>query len=281
MKIDLHAHSTASDGTESPADLVAAAKAAGLTMLAITDHDTTSGWGEAADAAIQLGVQLVRGIEISCSRDHRSIHLLGYLPDPDDPRLAIELARARDSRVTRMDRMIERMADDGIQITVEEVRLQVAPGATLGRPHLADALVAKGVVEDRDAAFKDLLHDGSKYYVGHYAPDPATAIALVRNAGGVPVLAHPFAMRTATISDEMVEELAAAGLAGLEAHHRDHEPADVERALRLAERHDLVVTGSSDYHGTGKLNRLGEHTTEPREWSRIVEQSHGVKVIQP
>ena len=281
MKIDLHAHSTASDGTESPADLVAAAKAAGLTMLAITDHDTTSGWGEAADAAIQLGVQLVRGIEISCSRDHRSIHLLGYLPDPDDPRLAIELARARDSRVTRMDRMIERMADDGIPITVEEVRLQVAPGATLGRPHLADALVAKGVVEDRDAAFKDLLHDGSKYYVGHYAPDPATAIALVRNAGGVPVLAHPFAMRTATISDEMVEELAAAGLAGLEAHHRDHEPADVERALRLAERHDLVVTGSSDYHGTGKLNRLGEHTTDPREWSRIVEQSHGVKVIQP
>ena len=281
MKIDLHAHSTASDGTESPADLVAAAKAAGLTMLAITDHDTTSGWGEAADAAIQLGVQLVRGIEISCSRDHRSIHLLGYLPDPDDPRLAIELARARDSRVTRMDRMIERMADDGIPITVEEVRLQVAPGATLGRPHLADALVAKGVVEDRDAAFKDLLHDGSKYYVGHYAPDPTRAIALVRNAGGVPVLAHPFAMRTATISDEMVEELAAAGLAGLEAHHRDHEPADVERALRLAERHDLVVTGSSDYHGTGKLNRLGEHTTDPREWSRIVEQSHGVKVIQP
>ena len=281
MKIDLHAHSTASDGTESPADLVAAAKAAGLTMLAITDHDTTSGWGEAADAAIQLCVQLVRGIEISCSRDHRSIHLLGYLPDPDDPRLAIELARARDSRVTRMDRMIERMADDGIPITVEEVRLQVAPGATLGRPHLADALVAKGVVEDRDAAFKDLLHDGSKYYVGHYAPDPTRAIALVRNAGGVPVLAHPFAMRTATISDEMVEELAAAGLAGLEAHHRDHEPADVERALRLAERHDLVVTGSSDYHGTGKLNRLGEHTTDPREWSRIVEQSHGVKVIQP
>ena len=281
MKIDLHAHSTASDGTESPADLVAAAKAAGLTMLAITDHDTTSGWGEAADAAIQLGVQLVRGIESSCSRDHRSIHLLGYLPDPDDPRLAIELARARDSRVTRMDRMIERMADDGIPITVEEVRAQVAPGATLGRPHLADALAAKGVVADRDAAFKDLLHDGSKYYVGHYAPDPTRAIALVRNAGGVPVLAHPFAMRTATISDEMVEELAAAGLAGLEAHHRDHEPADVERALRLAERHDLVVTGSSDYHGTGKLNRLGEHTTDPREWSRIVEQSHGVKVIQP
>lgn len=281
MKIDLHAHSTASDGTESPAELVGAARAAGVTMLAITDHDTTAGWGEAVDAAVRLGVQLVRGIEISCSREHRSIHLLGYLPDPDDPRLAVELARARDSRVTRMDRIIERMAEDGIPVTVEEVRAQVAPGATLGRPHLADALVAMGVVEDRDAAFRDLLHDGSKYYVGHYAPDPVKAIALVRRAGGVPVLAHPFAMRTATISDEMVEELAAAGLAGLEAHHRDHEPADVERALRLADRHDLVVTGSSDYHGTGKLNRLGEHTTDPREWSRIVEQSHGVKVIQP
>ncbi|MEO6020055.1 MAG: PHP domain-containing protein [Knoellia sp.] len=281
MKIDLHAHSNASDGTESPAELVAAAKAAGVTTLAITDHDTTAGWDEAVGAAIHHGIELVRGIEISSSRNHRSIHLLGYLPDPDDPRLAIELARARDSRVSRMDRIVQRMADDGIPITIEEVRAQVAPGATLGRPHLADALVAKGVVENRDAAFKDLLHDGSKYYVGHYAPDPVAAIQLVRHAGGVPVLAHPFAMRTATVSDEMVEELAAAGLAGLEAHHRDHEPADVERAIRLAKRHDLVVTGSSDYHGTGKLNRLGEFTTDPGEWSRIVEQSHGVKVIRP
>lgn len=281
MKIDLHAHSTASDGTESPAELVAAARAAGLTTLAITDHDTTAGWGEAVEAAIREGIELVRGIEISCSRNYRSIHLLGYLPDPDDPRLAIELARARDSRVNRMDRMIRRMADDGIPVTVEEVRAQLAPGATLGRPHLADALVANGVVPTRDEAFRDLLHDGSKYYVGHYAPDPVAAIKLVRSAGGVPVLAHPFAMRTATISDDMVEELADAGLAGLEAHHRDHEPADVERAVHLAERHDLVVTGSSDYHGTGKLNRLGEFTTDPREWSRIVEQSHGVKVIKP
>jgi len=281
VKIDLHAHSTASDGTESPAELVAAATAAGLTTLAITDHDTTAGWGEAVEAAIREGIELVRGIEISCSRNYRSIHLLGYLPDPDDPRLAIELARARDSRVNRMDRMIRRMADDGIPVTVEEVRAQLAPGATLGRPHLADALVANGVVPTRDEAFRDLLHDGSKYYVGHYAPDPVAAIKLVRSAGGVPVLAHPFAMRTATISDDMVEELADAGLAGLEAHHRDHEPADVERAVHLAERHDLVVTGSSDYHGTGKLNRLGEFTTDPREWSRIVEQSHGVKVIKP
>jgi len=281
VKIDLHAHSTASDGTESPADLVAAATAAGLTMVAITDHDTTAGWSEAVEAAIHRGIALVRGIEISCSRGHRSIHLLAYLPDPDNPRLAIELARARDSRVNRMDRMIARMAEDGIAITVDEVRAQLAPGATLGRPHLADALVVNGVVSDRDEAFRDLLHDGSKYYVGHYAPDPAEAIRLVRAAGGVPVLAHPFAIRTATMSDTMVEELTAAGLAGLEAHHRDHTPTDVERAIRLAQRHDLVVTGSSDYHGTGKLNRLGEHTTDPREWSRIVEQSHGVKVIEP
>ncbi|WP_353952990.1 PHP domain-containing protein [Knoellia sp. S7-12] len=281
MKIDLHAHSTASDGTESPAELVAAAKAAGLTTLAITDHDTTAGWVEAVGAAIREGIELVRGIEISCSRNYRSIHLLGYLPDPDDPRLAIELARARDSRVNRMDRMVQRMADDGIPVTVEEVRAQLAPGATLGRPHLADALVASGVVPTRDEAFRDLLHDGSKYYVGHYAPDPVVAIELVRAAGGVPVLAHPFAMRTGTISDGMVEELADAGLAGLEAHHRDHEPADVARAVHLAQRHGLVVTGSSDYHGTGKLNRLGEFTTDPREWSRIVEQSHGVKVIKP
>ncbi|KGN39406.1 PHP domain-containing protein [Knoellia subterranea] len=281
MKIDLHAHSSASDGTQSAADLVAQAKAAGLGMVALTDHDTTAGWQEATDAAMTVGIRLVRGIEISCSRAHRSIHLLGYLPDPDDPRLAIELARARDSRVTRMDRMIQRMADDGIPVTVEEVRAQVAPGATLGRPHLADALVAKGVVATRDEAFRELLHDGSKYYVGHYAPDPVTAIRIVRSAGGVPVLAHPFAMRMAPVTDEMIEEFADAGLAGLEAHHRDHEPEEVERAVRLAGQHDLVVTGSSDYHGTGKLNRLGENTTKPREWARLLEQAHGVKVIEP
>jgi len=281
VRIDLHTHSSASDGTQSPAELIAEAKAERLGMVALTDHDTTAGWEEAVGAALHHGIRLVRGIEISCSRNHRSIHLLGYLPNPDDPRLVIELARARDSRVTRMDRMIERMAADGIPVSVEEVRAQVAPGATLGRPHLADALVAAGVVPSRDEAFRDLLHDRSRYYVGHYAPDPVAAIRLVRSAGGVPVLAHPFAMRGATVSDELVAELAAAGLAGIEAHHRDHEPADVERAIRLAQRHDLVVTGSSDYHGTGKLNRLGERTTEPREWSRIVEQSSGVKVVEP
>lgn len=280
MRIDLHTHSTASDGTHDPADLVAEAKAAGLGVFAITDHDTTSGWREAARAAVEQGIDLVRGIEISCSRHHESIHLLGYLPDPDDPELALELARARESRITRMDRMIRRMVDGGIDITVEEVQAQVAPGATLGRPHLADALAAKGVVANRDDAFRELLHDGSPYYVGHYAPDPVTAIRLVRDAGGVPVLAHPFAMRMGTVTDEMVEELAAEGLAGLEAHHRDHTPEDVARALRLAQRHDLVVTGSSDYHGTGKLNLLGEHTTEPAQWSRIVEQSHGVEVVR-
>lgn len=280
MRIDLHTHSTASDGTQPPAELVAQAAAVGLDMLAITDHDTTAGWGEAAAAAVEHGVDLVRGIEISCSRHYESIHLLGYLPNPDDANLALELARARESRITRMDRMVRRMVDGGIDITIEEVRAQVAPGATLGRPHLADALAAKGVVANRDDAFRELLHDGSPFHVGHYAPDPVTAIRLVRDAGGVPVLAHPFAMRMGTVTDVLVEELAAAGLAGLEVHHRDHSPQDVERALRLAARHDLVVTGSSDYHGTGKLNELGEHTTEPQQWSRIVEQSHGVEVVR-
>lgn len=280
MRIDLHTHSTASDGTQPPAELVAEARAAGLDVVAITDHDTTAGWHEATRAAVEQGIDLVRGIEISCSRHHESIHLLGYLPDPDDAELALELARARESRITRMDRMIRRMVDGGIDITAEEVRAQVAPGATLGRPHLADALAAKGVVASRDDAFRELLHDGSPYYVGHYAPDPVTAIRLVRDAGGVAVLAHPFAMRMGTVTDAMVEELAAAGLAGLEVHHRDHTDEDVERALRLARRHDLVVTGSSDYHGTGKLNRLGERTTDPGQWSRIVEQSHGVEVVR-
>ncbi|NUQ33143.1 MAG: PHP domain-containing protein [Dermatophilaceae bacterium] len=281
--IDLHTHSSVSDGTETPADLVAAASAAGVDVLAITDHDTVAGWHDAADAARLHGVTLVRGIEISCAWRYSSIHLLGYLTDPADQPLAHELARARDSRSTRLERMVGLMAADGIPLTYAEVLAQVGPGATAGRPHIADALIANGTIRHRDEAFRQWLGDDSPYYVGHYAPDPVRAVELVRAAGGVPVIAHPFTRtRSGGLDDTLIERMRAAGLVGLEAYHRDHGAAEVERATALADRLGLVLTGSSDYHGEGKRNRLAENTTAPEVLDAIEAASSGVtEVLRP
>jgi hypothetical protein len=280
--IDLHTHSTASDGTEPPETVVEAAARAGLDVMALTDHDTYAGWPAAARAAEQLGVSLVRGVEVSCSRGGISVHLLGYLVDPEAAGLRAELERARDSRVTRIDRMVGRMAADGIPVSLEEVRALAGAGATLGRPHIADVLVSNGYVATRDEAFRDLLRNGSRYYASHYAPDPVHAVELVREAGGVPVMAHPFAnARGWTVGDEVIEAMAEAGLAGLEAYHRDHRPSEVAHAEALATRLGLFVTGSSDYHGTGKENRLGENTTTAEVLAQIEAQaSSGVEVVR-
>ena len=282
MLIDLHTHSTASDGTEPPAVVVMQAVAAGLDVVALTDHDTTLGWDEAGSAARQHGIRLVPGIEVSCSRYHQSIHLLAYLPDPSHAALVDELERARHSRDTRLDAMVAKMAADGIPVTIEEVRAQVEPGATPGRPHIADALVASGVVAHRDEAFARWLGGRSPYYVEHYAPDPVRAVEIVRAAGGVPVVAHPRSVnRGRVVSDELIEELAAAGLAGLEVHHRDHTPDAVAHLADLARGLGLLATGSSDYHGTGKLNRIGEHTTTPRVLEAIEALGTGTAVVAP
>ena len=186
----------------------------------------------------------MRGIEVSTTHREASIHLLGYLTDPTEPALAAELARARHARDTRLVGMVELMEADGIPISYAEVVAQVAPGATAGRPHIADALIANGTIAHRDEAFADWLTDDSPYYVAHYAPDPLRAVELVRAAGGVPVLAHPFTRtRGPGVTDELVERLHAAGLAGLEAYHRDHGPEEVARCERLAARHGLLLTG--------------------------------------
>ncbi|HET8989065.1 MAG TPA: PHP domain-containing protein [Humibacillus sp.] len=278
--IDLHAHSTVSDGTESPTDLVEGAAAADVDVLAITDHDTVGGWEEASEAARRAGLTLVPGIEISCAIGGVSIHLLGYLTDPDDPALMAELAHARESRATRLERMVARMAADGIPVTYEQVLAQVAPGATPGRPHIADALIANGTIRHRDEAFQVWLSEESRYYVAHHAPHPVRAVELVRAAGGVPVLAHPFTRTRARGADEvLIEQMHAAGLAGLEAYHRDHGPEQIARAEALAERLGLLLTGSSDYHGEGKLNRLGEHTTEVEVLDAIEQASSGDTTI--
>lgn len=281
MRIDLHTHSTASDGTQSPEEVVASAHEARLDVMALTDHDTVAGWGEAAGAAARLGVGLVRGVEISCAHRGASVHLLGYLVDPAHAGLAAEFARARESRVTRLEVMVERMAADGIPITYEQVRAQVPSGATEGRPHIADALVAAGVVTDRNEAFERYLANSSRYYVRHYAPDAVAAVRLVVAAGGVAVHAHPFSgTRGFGVGDELVEEMAAAGLAGIEADHRDHTPEARDRARALAARLGLLVTGSSDYHGSGKDNRLGENLTSPQVLAEIESRSSGVPVLR-
>lgn len=272
MRIDLHTHSSASDGTEPPGGVVASAAAAGLDVVALTDHDTTSGWAAAADAARTHGVALVRGTEVSALSRGVSVHLLSYLQDPAAPALADLVAQTREARLHRGRAIVERLSRD-LPVTWDDVLAQQAPGTVVGRPHIADALVAAGLVADRSAAFADLLSARGRYYVPYYAPEAVEAVEAIRAAGGVPVFAHPGADgRGRIVPDAVIAELAEAGLAGLEVDHRDHGPEQRARLRALADRLGLLVTGSSDYHGTGKPNLLGEHTTAPEVLAEIERQ---------
>ena len=264
VRIDLHTHSTASDGTDSPARLVGAAAELGIDVIALTDHDTFAGLDEAADAARTVGVRLVPGVEVSCVAGDVPFHLLGYWCDPDDAALGAELALNRDDRVPRAKEITRRLAEAGYPISWEDVCAQVRPGATIGRPHLADALVAAGAVADRDEAFAELLRDGSPYVVGHHYVDHRTIVPLVRASGGVAVIAHMgAASRGRVLPESAVETMTEQGLAGLEVDHPDHDAATRARLRGLAVRLGLLVTGSSDYHGRGKRQALGEETTAP------------------
>lgn len=281
MRIDLHTHSNASDGTQPPAEVVSSAAEAGLDVVALTDHDTTAGWVEAAEAAAQEGIALVRGIEVSCNLAGISIHLLGYLQDPTAPGLLEELEHARESRETRAQTIVELLSQD-FDLHWDDVLEQIEPGATVGRPHIADAMTKKRIVADRGEAFAKYLNEGSLYYVVHYAPEPVTAVRLVKEAGGVAVMAHPFAkIRGPVVDDSVIEEMAAAGMAGLEVHHRDHTARQVQHGLDLAASLGLFVTGSSDYHGEGKPNLLGENTTDPLVLQQIEALASGVEVLRP
>lgn len=281
MRIDLHAHSNVSDGTQAPADVIASAVEAGLDVVALTDHDSTGGWAEAALAARELGIALVPGMEVSCRTEEGiSVHLLSYLHDPAHPGLLEEITKAKDARHTRAERMVTLLAED-YPLTWDDVIHHVAPGATLGRPHIADALVAAGVVADRAEAFSSILTSHSRYFVQHYAPDPALAVELVRAAGGVPVFAHPVASaRGRIVGERTYREMIDAGLAGLEIYHRDNPEEGREFLRRLAQRHGLLVTGSSDYHGAGKPNLLGENLTSPEVLARIEELGTGTPVVR-
>ncbi|NUU18262.1 PHP domain-containing protein [Cellulomonas humilata] len=280
MRIDLHTHSTASDGTGAPAQVVADAAAAGLDVVALTDHDTTAGWAEAELAARVHGVALVRGTEVSARSSGISIHLLSYLQDPTHPALVAELDRTRDARLNRARQIVELLAAD-VPITWDDVLEQSRDAVVVGRPHIADALVARGVVGDRDDAFVHLLASDGAYHVPHYAPDGPTAVRAIRAAGGVPVFAHPGAdARGRIVPERVFDRLAAAGLGGIEVDHRDHSPAQRTRLRGIADRLGLLVTGSSDYHGDGKANRLGENLTAPEVLAAIEEQGT-TGVIRP
>jgi predicted metal-dependent phosphoesterase TrpH len=278
--IDIHTHTTCSDGTDTPRELVNKAIVQGLAVLGISDHDTTSGWAEATES-LRGSLKLALGSEISClTNDGVSVHMLGLLFDPEHEEMQQVLEETRDGRLPRMRKMVEKMRAEGIDISIEDVELAMPQGATMGRPHLADALVAKKIVRTRDEAFVDLLHNESRFYVSHAAPTPAEAISLIRRAGGVAVIAHPFAShRGQTLNPEDFSELVAAGLNGIEVDHRDQNPDERSMLRTIAHELDLVITGSSDYHGTGKLNSLAENHTHREQWEKLESQANARRVV--
>ncbi|WP_040837632.1 PHP domain-containing protein [Nocardia brevicatena] len=282
MRIDLHTHSTASDGTDSPAELVGKAAAAGLDVVAITDHDTTAGWAEAV-AARPAGLALVRGMEMSCVGLGEDgwpvpVHLLAYLFDPADRGFAEERERLRAERIERVRAMAERMAEDGLPIDPDAVLVGAGPAA--GRPHLARALVAAGVVPDVDAAFAELLAPTGPYYVEKADTPLRRAVELIANAGGVSVVAHARARkRGRLLAVEEIRDLAGRGLGGLEVAHPDHSVDDRLLLADLVAELSLIGTGSSDYHGDNKTIALGECTTEVAQFEKLVNRATGVSVV--
>ena len=287
--IDLHAHTNHSDGKDTPTELVQNAVKAGVSVLAITDHDTVSGWDEAIAAAQNLGIGLIPGIEVSTravtpSGHGVSVHMLAYLSDPNNPALIGALNRTKESRVARAREMVARLSKD-YPIDFDLVLRQLPEGSTIGRPAIADALVEVGIVPTRSDAFTSILHRSSPYYVSEKSLDTLEAIELIRQAGGVSVMAHPLidfppGAKREDLPRAHFEALIEVGLNGLEVDHRAV-PSTAKSWLRdLALKHNLIVTGSSDYHGVGgKDNLLGENTTDPKMLQRIVDQASGFEPL--
>ncbi|MCX4857137.1 PHP domain-containing protein [Streptomyces canus] len=275
MRIDLHCHSTASDGTDTPAELVRNAAAAGLDVVALTDHDTTRGYG-AAMAALPVGLTLVTGAELSCRIGGVSMHLLAYLFDPEEPALLAERELVRDDRVPRARGMVAKLQELGVPVTWEQVA-RIAGDGSVGRPHVATALVELGVVASVDDAFTDgWLADGGRAYVEKHETDPFEAIRLVKGAGGVTVFAHPGASKRGhTVPESAIAEMAAAGLDGIEVDHMDHDEDTRVRLRGLAKELGLLTTGSSDYHGSRKTVALGEYMTDPEVYGEITRRATG------
>jgi len=283
VRIDLHTHSSVSDGTDSPAALIAAAAAAGLDVVALTDHDTTAGWA-AAEQARPPGLTIVPGMELSCRwfSEHEppiAVHLLAYLFDPTHPAFAAERARLREERLSRGERIVTALAADGYPVEWAEIVAR-SEGGVVGRPHIARALVDGGVVQSVDHAFATLLHHRSPYYAAKADTDVLDGIRLVRAAGGVPVFAHGLATsRGRVVGDDAIAAMTAAGLLGLEVDHPDHTPDQRAYLRALAGGLGLIRTGSSDYHGTNKRTPIAACTTEPDQYEALLAAGTGVPVL--
>ena len=286
MRADLHTHSDASDGTDSPADVMRRAWLAGLDAVALTDHDTVAGHEQAhraleeGERGVGGGLTLVPGLELSCRLDGRSVHLLAYLFDPDHPELAEQTRRIRDDRVLRARAMVSRLVGLGVPVTWEQVAA-IAGTAVVGRPHIARAMAAGGVVATPAAAFtRDWIAEGGRAYVAKYALEPSRAIGLVRAAGGAAVLAHPRAGRTRPLSDDQIAALAAADLAGVEVFHPDQSQDQRAGLLGLARDLGLVATGGSDDHGSFTGHRIGCETTAAGAYQTLLAQTSGAQPIR-
>jgi predicted metal-dependent phosphoesterase TrpH len=279
VRADLHCHSTASDGTGPPAEVMARARAAGLDVIALTDHDTVAGHAEAA-RALPAGLTLVPGIELSCRLRGHSVHLLGYLFDSADRALGAECTKIRQHRIARARAIVDRLAGLGAPVSWEQVS-SIAGGGVVGRPHIARAMVAAGVIESAADAFgPEWLGAGGRAHVRRYAPDPVLAITLIRAAGGVAVLAHPRApARGALMPDADIARLAAAGLAGIEVRHPDHNQEERNRLTALAADLDVVASGGSDDHGGLTGYRIGCDTIAPQAYERLVTGAAGAAPV--
>lgn len=272
-RIDLHTHSFFSDGTESPTVLMELARKRNIDVVALTDHDTTAGWDEAEVAAQTYAIEYVPGIELSTtdtsSEVQKSIHLLGYFFDPTYAPLVDFCQDIRTKRILRAQHIVERLSKE-YDVSWQGVLAQLRNGATVGRPHIADALVANNIVENRKSAFDTLLHSQKHYFSPLETIDVHEGIELIRAAGGVCVLAHPVAYaRQSFIPEKRIQSLVKKGLAGLEIEHRDNSAEGKQYLYKMAQTYDLIVTGASDYHGSGKPNLLGEHTTSPGQFARL------------
>jgi 3',5'-nucleoside bisphosphate phosphatase len=271
VRIDLHTHSSCSDGTTTPRELVLAAAREGLDALALTDHDTSAGWAEAVEAAGEVGLELVRGMEISTKVSGSSVHLLAYLPDPTYEPLTRMLSMVVDGRDQRIPRMVDNLRRLDIGITTDMVAAKAEDAAAVGRPHVADVLVDLGRVASREQAFDELLRPGLPGYADRPAPAIDDAIRTVTQAGGVSVLAHPWGRGGGSVlPHEEIARLKQVGLAGIEVDHRDHDDHERAQLRGIARELDLILTGSSDFHGAGKPNRLGECTTAPDQYERLL-----------
>ena len=271
LYVDLHTHSTASDGTDAPAEVVRRAKRAGLSAVALTDHDTTEGCAEAAAEARKLGIEFLPGIEVSCLYPRPGvIHMLGYGIDIDSPKLAAFTARVQGGRQLRNERLLEKLQAANLDITMDELQ-QISGGGQLGRPHFAKLLFLKGYVTHPAQAFKHYLGNTGDFKIEKDEPTPAEAIAAIHDAGGVAVLAHPNQLRKQNYAQLQAEvrNLADAGLDGLECIYNDHRESFVHELKQLCKSLDLLPTGGSDYHGSSKkfitLGRVGTRRRVPRK----------------